>query len=310
MKPDLSVDLAPGRKRSLPLRNPVMPASGTFSWGKEFARQFDINALGAVVSKGVTMIPRRGNDQPRVAETPAGMLNSIGLQNVGIAKVVDELAPMWATWDVPVIVNVAGDNPEEFGRMAAILDDTPGIDAIELNISCPNVDEGGIEIGQSPEASAAATRAAVRAGSLPVIVKLTPNVTDPVLLARACADEGAAAICAVNTVLGMVIDTERRRPVLPRARGGLSGPAIKPIALRIVYDVASAVSIPVVGCGGISTANDALEFLMAGATAIQVGTATFANPRALLDVIEGLEAWLTDNEISAIGEIIGCARGD
>ena len=307
MKPDLSVDLAPGLKRSLPLRNPVMPASGTLSWGKEFAGQFDINALGAVVSKGVTMRPRRGNDQPRVAETPAGMLNSIGLQNVGIANVVDELAPIWATWDVPVIVNIAGDTPEEFGRMAAILDETPGIDALELNISCPNVDEGGIEIGQNIASSAAATRAAVRAGSLPVLVKLTPNVTDPVPLAQACADEGAAAICAINTVLGMAIDTDRRRPVLPRARGGLSGPAIKPIALRIVYDVAEAVDIPVVGCGGISTADDALEFLMAGASAVQVGTATFANPRAMLDVIEGLEAWLREREIASVSEIVGCA---
>ena len=287
-----------------------MPASGTFSWGKEFARHFDINALGAVVSKGVTMIPRRGNDQPRVAETPAGMLNSIGLQNVGITKVVDDLAPIWATWDTPVIVNIAGDTPAEFGKMASILDDTLGIDALELNISCPNVDQGGIEIGQNVESAAEATRAAVRAGSLPVIVKLTPNVTDVVSLARACADEGAAAICAVNTVLGMAIDIDRRRPVLPRGRGGLSGPAIRPIALRIVYDVASAVTIPVVGCGGIATADDALEFLMAGATAVQVGTATFANPRALLDVIEGLEAWLTDNDVAAVTDIIGCARRD
>jgi dihydroorotate dehydrogenase (NAD+) catalytic subunit len=309
--PDLSVDLAPGHKRSLLLRNPVMPASGTFSWGLEFQHHFGaagLARLGAVVSKGVTMEPRAGNRQPRVAETPAGMLNSIGLQNVGIEACIRELAPEWARWDTPVIVNIAGDTVDEFGEMAKMLDGVPGIAAIELNISCPNVDTGGMEIGQSVEASARATRAAVRNTDLPVIVKLTPNVTDPVALARACADEGAAAICAINTVLGMAIDVDRRRPVLPRARGGLSGPAIKPIALRIVYDVAAAVDIPVIGCGGISSARDALEFLMAGATAVQVGTATFANPRALLDIIEGLEAWCTANGVARIADIIGCAR--
>ncbi len=311
MNPDLSVDLAPGRKRGLLLRNPVMPASGTFSWGFEFEQHFGtegIHRLGAVVSKGVTMEPRAGNRQPRVAETPAGMLNSIGLQNVGIEACVRELAPQWARWDTPVIVNIAGDTVEEFGTMARMLDGIPGIAAIELNISCPNVDTGGMEIGQSVEASARATRAAARNTELPVIVKLTPNVTDPVALARACEAEGAAAICAINTVLGMAIDVERRRPVLPRARGGLSGPAIKPIALRIVYDVAGAVNIPVIGCGGIATARDALEFLMAGASAVQVGTATFANPRALLDVIDGLEAWCVEHGVTHLGEIIGCAR--
>ncbi|WP_322796153.1 dihydroorotate dehydrogenase [Tepidiforma sp.] len=308
MPADLSVDLAPGSKRSLVLRNPVMPASGTFSWGFEFAREFDINRLGAVVSKGVTMEPRAGNRQPRVAETPAGMLNSIGLQNVGIRSCIEELAPVWATWDTPVIVNIAADTVDEFGEMASMLDGVPGIAALELNISCPNVDTGGMEIGQSVEASARATRAAVRNTDLPVIVKLTPNVTDPVALALACEEEGAAAICAINTVLGMKIDIRRRRPVLPRARGGLSGPAIRPIALRIVYDVAAAVRIPVIGCGGIATAEDALEFLMAGASAVQVGTATFANPRALLDVLEGIETWCDAEGVARITEIIGCAR--
>jgi len=243
-----------------------------------------------------------------VAETPAGMLNSIGLQNVGISRVIAEMAPLWAKWDVPVIANIAGDTAEEFGEMAAMLDGVAGIAALELNISCPNVDVGGMEIGQDAGASARATRAAVRHTDLPVIVKLTPNVTDPVALARACEAEGAAAICAINTVLGMAIDTKGRRPVLPRARGGLSGPAIKPIALRIVYDVAGAVRIPVIGCGGIRSGEDAVEFLMAGATAVQVGTATFANPRALLDVIEGLEAWLEREGVADVREIIGCAR--
>jgi dihydroorotate dehydrogenase (NAD+) catalytic subunit len=303
----LAVDLAPGHKTGLELKNPVMTASGTFSWGLEFARQFEINALGGVVSKGITVAPRAGNAQPRVAETPAGMLNSIGLQNIGIRAVIDQMAPIWAQWDVPVVANIAGDTVEEFGEMARMLDGVPGISAIELNISCPNVDIGGIEIGQDPAASARATRAAVRNTDLPVIVKLTPNVTDPVLLARACEDEGAAAICAINTVLGMRIDTARRRPVLPRGRGGLSGPAIKPIALRIVYDVARAVHVPVIGCGGISTGEDAVEFLMAGASAVQVGTATFANPRAPLDVLDGLVAWMRCHGVSDVREIIGCA---
>lgn len=307
MAPNLAVDIAPGRKNSLVIKNPVMPASGTFSWGLEFAKHFDIEALGAVVSKGVTMAVRGGNQQPRVAETPAGMLNSIGLQNIGIDACITNMAPLWARWDVPVLVNIAGDTVDEFGEMARMLDGVPGIAGIELNISCPNVDQGGIEIGQDVGASARATRAAVRNTDLPVIVKITPNVTDPVALALACEAEGAAAICAINTVLGLAIDVRRRKAVLPRARGGLSGPAIKPIALRIVYDIAKAVRVPVIGCGGISNGQDAIEFLMAGATAVQVGTATFANPRALLDVIEGVEAWLGANGVGDVNEIIGCA---
>jgi len=285
-----------------------MPASGTFSWGFEYAARFDIEALGAVVSKGITRYSRQGNAQPRVAETPMGMLNSIGLQSVGLDKVIDELAPQWARWDVPVIANVAADTIDEFGEMARALDGVPGIAALELNISCPNVDAGGIEIGQDPVASGRATEAAVRNTELPVIVKLTPNVTDPAALARACVDAGASAICAINTVLGLAIDTRLRRPVLPRARGGLSGPAIKPIALRMVYDVAQAVSVPVIGCGGIESAEDAVEFLMAGATAIQVGTASFANPNALQEIIDGLDQWLVCEGIEDVHEIIGCAQ--
>lgn len=303
----LAVDLAPGHKTGLLLRNPVMTASGTCSWGEEFKKHFGVARLGAIVSKGVTVAPRTGNQQPRVAETPAGMLNSIGLQNIGLDAVINEMAPRWATWDVPVIVNIAGDTIDEFSEMAARLDGAPGVAALELNISCPNVDIGGMDIGQDAGAAARATRAAVRNTSLPVIVKITPNVTDPVVIAQACEEAGATAICAINTVLGMRIDIRHRRPVLPRARGGLSGPAIKPIALRMVYDIARAVRVPVIGCGGISTGADAIEFLMAGATAVQVGTATFANPRAPLDVLEGLEAWLDDAGVVDVHEIIGCA---
>jgi len=307
MTPNLQVDLAPGRKNSLILRNPVMPASGCFSWGLEFARHFDINALGAVVSKGVTMQSRSGNPQPRVAETPAGMLNSIGLQNIGPQAVRDELAPLWARWDTPVIVNLAGDRADDYAELAGMLDGVPGIAAFELNISCPNVD-GGLEFGQDPVAAGQLTRAVVRRTDLPVLVKLTPNVTDAVAVALACEAAGASGIVAINTVLGLAIDTRRRRPVLPRARGGLSGPAIKPIALRVVFDVARVVRIPVVGCGGISTGEDAIEFLMAGATAVQVGTATFANPRAPLDVVDGMTAWLKREGVSDVREIIGAAQ--
>ena len=307
MTASLAVELAPGRKTNLSLRNPVMPASGTFSWGLEFARHYDVNRLGAVVSKGVTPLPRAGNQQPRVAETPSGMLNSIGLQNLGVDRVIEEMAPLWASWDVPVIVNIAGDTAADYGDMAQAFDGVPGVAALELNFSCPNVDNG-LDFGLSAQAAGQATRLAVRSCELPVIVKLTPAAQEQAEIARACADEGASAICAINTVPGLAIDTEARRPVLQRASGGLSGPAIKPVALRIVYEVAQAVRIPVIGCGGISSGLDAVEFLMAGATAVQVGTATFSNPRAPLDVLEEMEAWLEEHGVADVHEIIGCAQ--
>lgn len=307
MAPQLAVELAPEGKTNLSLRNPVMPASGTFSWGMEFARQFDVNGLGAVVSKAVTPLSRAGNAQPRVAETPAGMLNSIGLQNLGVDRVIAEMAPVWADWDVPVIVNIAGDTTADYGDLAAAFDGVPGVAALELNFSCPNVDNG-LDFGLNAVAAGQTTRAAVRACELPIIVKLTPAAQDPAEIARACADEGASAICAINTVPGLAIDTEARRPVLPRASGGLSGPAIKPVALRAVYEVAQAVRVPVIGCGGIANGRDAVEFLMAGATAVQVGTASFSNPRAPLDVLEGLETWLETHDVADVHDIIGCAQ--
>ena len=307
MTPRLAVELAPERKTNLSLRNPVMPASGTFSWGLEFARQFDVNRLGAIVSKAVTPLPRAGNPQPRVAETPSGMLNSIGLQNLGVERVIAEMAPVWAGWDVPAIVNIAGESAGDYGDLAGAFDGVPGVAALELNFSCPNVDNG-LELGLNAAAAAQATRAAVRSTELPVIVKVTPAAQDVTEIARACEGEGASAICAINTVPGLAIDAEARRPVLPRASGGLSGPAIKPVALRVVYEISQAVRVPVIGCGGIASGLDAVEFLMAGATAIQVGTATFSNPRAPLDVLEGLEAWLEAHEVADVQEIIGCAQ--
>ncbi|PZC44629.1 MAG: dihydroorotate dehydrogenase (NAD+) catalytic subunit, partial [Chloroflexi bacterium] len=275
---DMQVDLAPGCKRSLVLRNPVMTASGTFSNGIEFSRVFDLGRLGAIVSKGLTLKPRRGNPTPRVAETPAGMLNSIGFQNVGLRALLRDVCPVWATWDTPVIVNVLGDSVEEFASLARQLDGVPGVDGLEINISCPNLDVGGMEFGQDPAMAAEVTAAVVQSSTLPVIVKLTPNVTDIVPLAVAVEEAGAHALCVANSVLGMAIDVRARRPRTHRPTAGLTGPAIKPIALRLVWETAAAVEIPVIGCGGIASGRDAAEFLLAGACAVQVGTATFRDP--------------------------------
>jgi len=305
---NLSVELAPRRKRGLLLANPVMTASGTFSNGLEFARVFDIQRLGAIVSKGTTLRPRSGHVQPRTAETPCGMLNAIGLQNVGVEALVRDLAPVWATWRVPVVVNVSGDTVDEYGEMAARLDGVPGVSGLELNVSCPNVAVGGMEFGQDPRIAAAVTSAALRQTTLPVIVKLTPNVTDIVAVARAVAGAGADAVTVINTVQGMAIDVRSRRPVISSVYAGLSGPAIKPIALRMVYQVAAAVDIPVIGCGGISDGLDAVEFLMAGATAVQVGTATFVNPLAPLEVLEGVERFLEEEGVADVHDVVGAAQ--
>ena len=305
---DLTVDLAPNAKRSLRLSNPVMTASGTFSNGLEFAKVFDIQRLGAVVSKGLTLKPRRGNPTPRVAETPAGMLNSIGFQNVGLRHLIRDVCPVWATWDVPVIVNILGDTVGEFATLARELDTIPGVAALELNVSCPNLDVGGMEFGQDPRLTADVTAAVVGSTTLPVIVKLTPQVTDIALIARAAAEAGADALCVANSFLGMAIDVRTRRPRTARPTAGLTGPAIRPLALRLVYESAAAVSIPVIGCGGIQSGRDAVEFLLAGASAVQVGTANYRDPCAALLVLEELEAYCREQGVEAVGELVGAAR--
>jgi dihydroorotate dehydrogenase (NAD+) catalytic subunit len=305
----LSVQLAPKNKKGLLLANPVMTASGTFGWGTEYSHLFDIQRLGAIVCKGTTLKPREGNPQPRLAETPSGVLNSIGLQNIGVKALIKEKAPIWATWRVPVIVNIVGETVSEYARLAQELDGVAGVSALEVNIGCPNIKAGGAEFGSSPRSAAAVTAKVKAATSLPVLVKLTPNTADIAEVARAVSGAGADAISLINTLKGMVIDTARRRPLLGNVFGGLSGPAIKPVALYMVYTVAGVVDVPVIGVGGITTSGDALEFIMAGASAIQVGTANFTNPRAPLDVFEGIEQFMAKEGIKNLAELIGAGRG-
>jgi len=309
-KKDLSVQLAPKRQKGLLLANPVMTASGTFGYGTETADDhlFDIQQLGAIICKGTTLEPREGNPQPRMVETASGLLNSIGLQNIGVEALIREKAPVWATWRVPVIVNIAGKTIDDYVKLAERLDGVKGVSGLEVNISCPNVKAGGAEFGANPESAVAVTRAVRKASSLPVIVKLTPNTGNIAKIAAAVAEAGADAVSLINTLQGMAIDTRRRRPVLGNITGGLSGPAVKPVALYMVYQAAGAVDIPVIGCGGIATAQDAIEFIMAGATAVQVGTAGFTNTRAPLDILEGIKEFMKEEGIKDIKEIIGAAR--
>lgn len=305
---DLSVDLAPRAGNEFRLRNPVIAASGCFGYGTEYARLVDVQRLGAMVAKGVTYRPRRGNHMPRLVETPAGLLNAIGLQNPGIKALLARYAPIWEAWEVPVIVNLAGDTVAEFATMAAMCDETAGIAALELNVSCPNVAAGGMLFGCDPGLAGEVTAAVRAATTLPVLVKLTPNVTDIVAVAREVAAAGADAISLINTLLGMAIDTRRRRPVLANGTGGLSGPAVKPVALRMVYQVAQAVDVPIVGLGGIAGLQDALEFLMAGASAVQVGTATFADPSTMTRLVDELRDWLSREGFQSVREIVGIAN--
>ena len=305
--PNLSVQLAPQNKRGLLLSNPVITASGTFGYGTEYAEVVDIQKLGAIVCKGTTLKPRPGNPQPRLWETASGVLNSIGMENIGIDALISEKAPLWAKWKVPVVVNILGESIEDYAKLAKHLDKVTGVSGIEVNISCPNVSAGGMEFGASPKSAADVTAAVKAKTTLPVIVKLSPNVTDIAEIACAVAEAGADAISLINTLRGMSIDTKTRRPVLGNITGGLSGPAIKPIALYMVYEVARAVKVPVIGCGGIATANDALEFIMAGVSAVQVGTANFTNPCTPLDILEGLERFMKKEGIRNLSELIGDA---
>lgn len=305
---NLSVQLAPKNQPGLLLVNPVMTASGTFGYGTEYSHLFDIQRLGAIVCKGTTLEPRDGNPQPRLAETASGLLNSIGLQNIGVKALIKEKAPLWAGWRVPVIVNIAGETTDDYAQLASELEGVTGISAIEVNISCPNIKAGGAEFGTNPESAAAVTASVRAATSLPVLVKLTPNTSDITKIAIAVAEAGADAISLINTLNGMTIDIAKRRPLLGTLSGGLSGPAVKPVALYMVYEVAGAVAVPVVGCGGITTASDAIEFIMAGASAIQVGSAGFTNPRAPLDILLGIEQFMEKEGIVSLTDLIGAAR--
>ena len=305
---DLSVNLAPLHPRGLIIRNPVIGASGTVAYGKELGEVSDLALIGAIVCKGITRYPRAGNPQPRLAETSAGLLNTIGLQNVGAEAAADTLAPQWATWPIKVIANISGETATEFGEIARILEGRPGISGLEVNIGCPNVERGGLEFGVDARAAALVTETVKRNTSLPVMVKLTPNVTDIAEISRAVVDSGADCISLVNTFVGLTIDVPKRRPTLSTVTGGLSGPAIKPLALAMVYKAAGAVDVPVVGMGGISNAQDALEFIMAGATAVQVGTANFTNPRACVEVAEGLREYMEQQGVDTVTRIVGAAR--
>jgi dihydroorotate dehydrogenase (NAD+) catalytic subunit len=305
-RPESGIDLEVDAARGLRLKNPVLTASGTFGQGLEYAEVIDVSRLGAIVNKGTTRHARPGNPQYRIAETPAGILNSIGLENPGAEEVARIYGPKWAKLRVPVIVNVAGYSVDDYVFVVGTLASTPGVVAFELNVSCPNV-KGGMLFGMDPALAAEVTRAVRETTDMPIIVKLTPNAPDVVAVARAVEEAGADGLTAINTVLGMRIDTTKRRPILGTGSGGLSGPAIRPIAVHITYQVAQAVSIPIIGAGGVTSANDALELLMAGASSVQVGTATFADPLAPIRVVEGLAAYVRDRGLGSIREVIGAA---
>ncbi len=288
--------------------NPVWTASGTFGFGLEYAPYMDLNRAGAVCVKGLSIKPREGNEPPRIWETPCGMLNAIGLQNPGVEYFVEKIVPQLKNYRCRVIANIYGSTVEEYVAVAEALKGVDGVDAIELNISCPNVKKGGLAFGVDPVEAAKLTEAVKKATDKPVIVKLSPNVTDIVEIAKAIESAGADALSAINTLLGMAIDIRRRKPRIKNRFGGLSGPAIKPVAVRMVYQVARAVSIPVIGIGGISTWEDAVEFFLAGASAVQVGTANFFNPKAVEEIVEGLENYLKEMGYSHISELVGDLR--
>jgi dihydroorotate dehydrogenase (NAD+) catalytic subunit len=301
--PDLRVNIG-----SLEIANPVMTASGTFGYAREFENLMNLHRLGAVIVKGISLHPRVGNPPPRIVETACGMLNAIGLQNVGVDRFISEKMKYLAGLNVPVIVNILGDSLAEYEEITKRLAGVPGVAGIEVNISCPNVKKGGVAFGTDPAMAAAVTSIVKKMASVPVMVKLSPNVSDITLIARAVEEGGADSISLINTLIGMAIDLKTRQPVLANVIGGLSGPAIKPVALRMVYEVAKVVSIPVIGIGGIESADDALEFMLAGASAVQIGTANFVNPRASEEVVDGINAYAVAEKLTSIRSIIGGLR--
>ena len=292
------------------MRNPVMTASGTFGYGSEYADFVDLNKLGAVVVKGVTSVPWPGNPMDRIMETPSGMLNAIGLQNVGVDGFISEKLPYLRDFDVPVIVNVCGKTVEEYLIVVDKLNKAEGVAGVELNISCPNLDCGGMSFGVDATLAHQLVKEVRAKTHLPLLVKLSPNVTDITVIARAVEDAGTDALSAINTLLGMAINAETRTPELANVTGGLSGPAIKPIALRLVWEVYKTVSIPIVGMGGIMNATDAVEFFIAGASAIAVGTANFVNPQASIEVVEGIQTYLENSDLSSMKTLVGSLKVD
>lgn len=297
---NLSVEIA-----GLRLKNPLIAASGTFGYGVEYEGLLDLSTLGGVVTKGLYLEPRDGCPTPRIVETPSGLLNAIGLQGIGVRAFVREVLPRLDRHDTAVIVNICGDTVEEYAEVARILEEAPGVDAVEINISCPNVEKGGIAFGGDPKMTHEVVAAVRKATRRPVIPKLSPNVADIALFARVAEEAGADAVSCINTILGMAVDVEARKPRLAFGTGGLSGPAIRPIAVRMAWQAARAVRIPVLGIGGISSANDALEFLIAGARAVQVGTANFVDPGVYGRILAGLEDYLERHGLEDIGAVVG-----
>jgi dihydroorotate dehydrogenase (NAD+) catalytic subunit len=287
------------------LKNPLLAASGTFGYGVEYEDVLDLKTLGGIVSKGLYLEPRDGAPTPRIVETPSGLLNAIGLQGIGVRRFVDEVLPRLKRHDTAVFVNVCGDSVEEYAEVSRILDAAPGVAGLEINISCPNVKKGGMAFGGDPKMTAEVVGAVRRSTRLPVVPKLSPNVADIALFARVCEENGADAVSCINTLLGLVVDVESRRPKLGFGTGGLSGPAIRPVAVRMTWQAARAVKIPVLGIGGISTAQDALEFLIAGARAVQVGTANFVDPGVYDRILAGLRDYLTRHGLRSLDEIVG-----
>ena len=300
---DLSVNIG-----KLGMKNPVMTASGTFGYGLEFADFVPLDQIGGIIVKGTTLVPRQGNDYPRMAETAQGMLNCVGLQNKGVDYFCEHIYPQIKDIDTNVIVNVSGSSPDDYAECAARIDALDNIPAIELNISCPNVKDGGMTFGVTCEGAASVVKAVRKRYHKTLIVKLSPNVTNIADIARAVEAEGADSVSLINTLMGMAIDIERRQPMLSISTGGLSGPAVKPVAVRMVWQVAKAVDIPVIGLGGISTAADAIEFFMAGASAIEIGTANFLDPAVTIKVRDGINQWLDDHGCKSLSEIVGVVK--